>query len=204
MSSFDKDESHHRESNDGQDKEPILHILPAGTSKMAKSTNGPAIDRSEVYSTLRSVFGHDDLRDGQEWAINRCLDRKRTLLVAPTGFGKSLCYALPATLMDGICVVVTPLLSLIQVCFAVFFKLSDQHQAHSHIFFWLLSDIRTNFDHCLLRYLQLHFRVHYRQLRRQRSLMMLSATESRFSSFLLNDLRVLRFADYSALNGTMN
>ena len=135
MSSFDKDEPHHRESNDGQDKEPILHNLPAGTSKMAKSTNGPAIDRSEVYSTLRSVFGHDDLRDGQEWAINRCLDRKRTLLVAPTGFGKSLCYALPATLMDGICVVVTPLLSLIQVCLAVFFKLSDQHQAHSHFLF---------------------------------------------------------------------
>ena len=153
MSSFDKDESHHRESNDGQDKEPILHILPAGTSKMAKSTNGPAIDRSEVYSTLRSVFGHDDLRDGQEWAINRCLDRKRTLLVAPTGFGKSLCYALPATLMDGICVVVTPLLSLIQVCRAVFFKLSDQHQAHLHFLFgcFLISgptSITACFDTC--------------------------------------------------------
>ena len=67
-----------------------------------------------LRSTLRDVFGHTDLRDGQEWLIQRCLDQKRSLLVAPTGFGKSLCYALPAALMEGVCIVVSPLLSLIQ------------------------------------------------------------------------------------------
>ena len=69
---------------------------------------------SQLRSTLRKVFGHNDFREGQEWAIKRCLEHKKTLLVAPTGFGKSLCYALPATLMEGVCVVVSPLISLIQ------------------------------------------------------------------------------------------
>lgn len=67
-----------------------------------------------VRGALFSFFGYNSFREGQEWAIRRCLDNKRTLLVAPTGFGKSLCYAIPATLKDGTCVVVSPLLSLIQ------------------------------------------------------------------------------------------
>jgi ATP-dependent DNA helicase Q4 len=67
-----------------------------------------------LRSTLKEVFGHDDFRDGQEWLIQRCLKHERSLLVAPTGFGKSLCYALPAVLLDGVCIVVSPLLSLIQ------------------------------------------------------------------------------------------
>ncbi|CAB9501409.1 syndrome ATP-dependent helicase homolog [Seminavis robusta] len=63
---------------------------------------------------LRDIFSLQDFRPHQEWAIQRCLDHKRTLLVAPTGFGKSLCYALPAAMMSGICIVVSPLISLIQ------------------------------------------------------------------------------------------
>ncbi len=67
-----------------------------------------------LFASLRSIFGHESFREGQEWAIQRCLDEKKSLLVAPTGFGKSLCYALPAALMEGVCVVVSPLISLIQ------------------------------------------------------------------------------------------
>jgi superfamily II DNA helicase RecQ len=69
---------------------------------------------SPIHAALKQVFGYDSLRDGQEWAIRRCLNRQRSLLVAPTGFGKSLCYALPAAILDGLCIVVSPLLSLIQ------------------------------------------------------------------------------------------
>ena len=67
-----------------------------------------------LSTSLRDIFGHTSFRDGQEWAIQRCLDGESSLLVAPTGFGKSLCYALPAALMDGVCIVVSPLISLIQ------------------------------------------------------------------------------------------
>ena len=66
-----------------------------------------------LHEALESLFGYTEFRGRQQWAIERCLQKKRTLLVAPTGFGKSLCYALPAHLMDGVCIVVSPLLSLI-------------------------------------------------------------------------------------------
>lgn len=67
-----------------------------------------------LLSSLQSLFGFNSFREGQEWAIRRCLDQKRSCFVAPTGFGKSLCYTLPATLMDGVCIVVSPLVSLMQ------------------------------------------------------------------------------------------
>jgi hypothetical protein len=80
-----------------------------------KSSKAPSKLES-LEPVLQSIFGHSKFREGQEWAIKRCLDQKKSILVAPTGFGKSLCYALPAALMDGVCVVVSPLISLIQVC----------------------------------------------------------------------------------------
>lgn len=71
--------------------------------------------KSKLHEALLDIFGFMDFREGQEWAIRRCLEKKRSLLVAPTGIGKSLCYALPAALMDGICIVVSPLIALIEV-----------------------------------------------------------------------------------------
>jgi ATP-dependent DNA helicase Q4 len=67
-----------------------------------------------ILSTLQNIFGFSSFREGQEWAIRRCLDQKRSCFVAPTGFGKSLCYTLPAILMDGVCIVVSPLVSLME------------------------------------------------------------------------------------------
>ena len=82
------------------------------------SEDNDAIDvdrfKSPLHLSLYDIFGYTDFRTGQEWAIRRCLEKKRSLLVAPTGMGKSLCYALPAALMDGICIVVSPLISLIE------------------------------------------------------------------------------------------
>lgn len=65
-------------------------------------------------SILFKLFGHRSFRPGQEWAISRCLDNKRSILVAPTGQGKSLCYALPAAVKDGLCIVISPLISLME------------------------------------------------------------------------------------------
>ena len=67
-----------------------------------------------LQNALCKYFNYTSFRPGQLWAIQRTLDHKRSLLVAPTGMGKSLCYALPAVLMDGLTIVVSPLLSLIQ------------------------------------------------------------------------------------------
>ena len=85
--------------------------LPCSTSS-AKTASS---DSCPLRVSLQTLFGHSSFRTSQEWTIRRCLEKKRTLLVAPTGFGKSLCYSLPASLMDGVCIVVSPLLSLIQV-----------------------------------------------------------------------------------------
>ena len=71
--------------------------------------------KSALHKSLKDIFGHADFREGQEWAIRRCLSQKKSLLVAPTGQGKSLCYALPAVLMDGVCIVISPLVSLMEV-----------------------------------------------------------------------------------------
>lgn len=98
------------EDSDDDDDETCIGI----ESRSAfKTTSEPIEVVSEPTSVLRSLFGHKAFRSGQEWAVSRCLSQQRSLLVAPTGSGKSLCYALPAAMTKGICVVVSPLLSLI-------------------------------------------------------------------------------------------
>jgi ATP-dependent DNA helicase RecQ len=61
---------------------------------------------------LREVFGFDDFRGSQPEVIGRILSRRSTLAVMPTGAGKSLTYQLPATMIEGTCVVVSPLIAL--------------------------------------------------------------------------------------------
>ncbi|CAI5745887.1 unnamed protein product [Peronospora destructor] len=68
--------------------------------------------RDAMLTNLRLVFGHTDFRPGQQWAILRVLHRQDTLLVLPTGAGKSLCYQFPALFLPGITLVISPLISL--------------------------------------------------------------------------------------------
>jgi ATP-dependent DNA helicase RecQ len=63
---------------------------------------------------LRSVFGFDGFRALQEEIVANILAERDTLVVMPTGSGKSLCYQLPALLFPGLTVVVSPLISLMQ------------------------------------------------------------------------------------------
>ena len=69
---------------------------------------------SEARALLRSVFGYDDFRPYQADIIANILAHRDTLAVMPTGSGKSLCYQLPALLFDGLTVVVSPLIALMQ------------------------------------------------------------------------------------------
>ena len=63
---------------------------------------------------LRDVFGFDDFRPGQKAAIDALLAGRHVLAVMPTGSGKSLCFQVPALALDGLTVVVSPLVALMQ------------------------------------------------------------------------------------------
>ena len=69
---------------------------------------------SEPRRILRDVFGFDDFRPGQETAIDALLAGRHVLTVMPTGSGKSLCFQVPALVLDGLTVVVSPLVALMQ------------------------------------------------------------------------------------------
>jgi ATP-dependent DNA helicase RecQ len=73
-----------------------------------------AVRRHSIKKLLRSVFGIERLRDGQQRVIDSVLDGKDTLAIMPTGGGKSLCYQIPAHLLKGLTVVVSPLISLMK------------------------------------------------------------------------------------------
>jgi ATP-dependent DNA helicase RecQ len=70
--------------------------------------------RGQVRSVAREVFGHDELRPGQQEAVRALLSGHDVLLVMPTGAGKSLAYQLPGLLLDGPTLVISPLLALQQ------------------------------------------------------------------------------------------
>ncbi len=66
----------------------------------------------DKYKTLKTVFGHAAFRSFQEEAVDAITSGRDVMMVLPTGGGKSLCYQLPSLLMDGVTVVVSPLLAL--------------------------------------------------------------------------------------------
>jgi len=65
-------------------------------------------------NVLRDRFGFDEFRPGQQEAVEALLEDKAALAVFPTGGGKSLCYQLPALLIEGVTVVVSPLIALMK------------------------------------------------------------------------------------------
>ena len=67
-----------------------------------------------AYEALREVFGYDSFRPGQREAVTAILSGRDVLAVMPTGAGKSLCYQIPALVMDGITLVISPLISLMR------------------------------------------------------------------------------------------
>jgi len=68
----------------------------------------------DVENVLQNVFHLESFRGDQRWAIDRVLKGESSLLVQATGTGKSLCYQLPAMLLPGLTVVISPLISLME------------------------------------------------------------------------------------------
>jgi len=69
---------------------------------------------ADALTSLRAHFGFDDFREGQREVIGAILDGKDAVVVMPTGSGKSLCYQLPAMMLRGATVVVSPLIALMK------------------------------------------------------------------------------------------
>jgi len=81
---------------------------------VAKLQKKSLADRQEIHQILSRFWGHKEFRPLQEEIILSVLDGKDTLALMPTGGGKSITFQLSAMVMEGICIVVTPLIALMK------------------------------------------------------------------------------------------
>lgn len=66
----------------------------------------------DIYEALKYYYGYDSYRSNQADIITSLVNKQNTIAILPTGGGKSVCFQIPALLSDGLCIVITPLISL--------------------------------------------------------------------------------------------
>lgn len=89
---------------------PVKSITAASLNEWTEKDLGR---REDIEDLLHRVFGLKSFRPNQRAIINSVLSRNDVFVLMPTGYGKSLCYQLPALLFEGVSVIVSPLISLI-------------------------------------------------------------------------------------------
>ena len=97
------------------------HTPPSSPAPFAVQMPGSASDLARLEDRMQAlarralqVFGYGSFRPGQEDVIRAVLQGKDSLVIMPTGGGKSLCYQLPALELDGLTLVVSPLIALMK------------------------------------------------------------------------------------------
>ncbi|NCI45077.1 DNA helicase RecQ [Sediminibacterium soli] len=91
---------------------PAAPKKAAAVKKPAKKTEKKHLH--DIHAALETYFGFRDFKGTQETAINSILNGKDTFVIMPTGGGKSLCYQLPAMILPGCAIIVSPLIALMK------------------------------------------------------------------------------------------
>ncbi|MEZ5016272.1 MAG: RecQ family ATP-dependent DNA helicase [Flavipsychrobacter sp.] len=102
---------------------------------------------SSPKEILQSYWGFDAFRPLQEEIVNAILNKEDVLAILPTGGGKSICYQVPAVLLDGMCLVISPLVSLMKDQVATLKKLNiNAEYIHSGLHYY---DVKSILDNAL-------------------------------------------------------
>jgi len=91
---------------------PARSGMAAAMTAQTRTSDPTIADPSQLLDKLHEVFGFRSFRGVQAQVVDRVMAGQSTLAVMPTGAGKSLTYQLPATMLDGTCVVISPLIAL--------------------------------------------------------------------------------------------